>query len=151
MSIQFEKFTQDANLFVKDLAQKIGHPNETGRTGILLRSVLHALRNSITISESFDLIAQLPMYLKGLYVDNWKYDPTPEKVKTLEEFKTMVKNNQVAYGEDSFDWQQPTEELIRKVLEHLSQYITKGEAEHIISQLSTDLKELFRESLMTEN
>ena len=149
MALQFDKHAQEANLFINDLADKLGHPDERGRSGILLRSVLHSLRDTITISESFNLISQLPMFLKGLYVDNWKYAEKPERIKSVEEFKNKVKEKQDEYGEQEFDWEKSTEDLIRQVLEHLSQYITEGEAEDIISQLSAELKPLFEESLIS--
>ena len=38
--INFEKFAADGNAFVNEIAQKLGHPEEKGQTGILLRSVL---------------------------------------------------------------------------------------------------------------
>jgi uncharacterized protein (DUF2267 family) len=73
MAINFNKYAEEGNLFVKNLAKSFGHPDEIGPTGIVLRAVLHTLRDRITISESLSLIAQLPMFLKAVYVDTWKF------------------------------------------------------------------------------
>ena len=86
MAINFDKFAQEGNLFLKELAQQLGHPQEHARTGIILRAVLHTLRERITISESFNMLAQLPMFLKGIYVDNWKYSEKPVRINTKGEF-----------------------------------------------------------------
>jgi len=151
MAIQFNKHAEEANLFIKELAITLGHPNDIGRAGILLCSVLHTLRDSISLRESIQLIAQLPVFLKGVYVDNWKYSEHPEKLTSVKEFKDRVKQKQDEYGENDFDWPLSTEDLIRKVLEQLSQYISEGEAKEIIDQLSSEVKTLFREGLLSQN
>ncbi len=73
MAINFEKFAQEGNEFLSRLATSLGHPEEKGRTGIIMRSVMHTLRERITVGESLNLLSQLPMFLKGIYVDKWKY------------------------------------------------------------------------------
>ena len=102
MAIQFNKHAEEANLFIKELAKTLGQPNEFGRTGILLQSVMHTLRECISVKASIDLIDELPMFLKGLYVDNWKYGEFSGKIHTLEEFKNKVKEKQDRYGEMEF-------------------------------------------------
>ena len=151
MAIQFNKHAEEANLFIKELAKTLGQPNEFGRTGILLQSVMHTLRDCISVKASIDLIDELPMFLKGLYVDNWKYGEFSGKIRTLEEFKNKVKEKQDRYGEMEFDWPMHTDELIRKVLEHLSQYISEGEAKELISQFSSDMKMLLEEGLLSHD
>ena len=45
------------------------------------------LRRRLTLDESFDLLAQLPMCIKAVYVDGWKPALFPDKsIKTLEDF-----------------------------------------------------------------
>jgi len=86
MGLNFERYAQDANAFIKRLAQELGHPEEPRRAEIIVRSVLHTLRDRITVAESLNFMAQLPMFLKALYVDEWKYREKPERLKNLEEF-----------------------------------------------------------------
>lgn len=148
MALNFEKYTQEANLFIKELARELGHEEETGTTGILLRAVMHTLRDRITISESFDILAQLPMYLKAVYVDNWKYLEKPLNINSVEEFKEEVKKRQEQYGERDFDWEEPTVELVGTVLHHLGQFITEGEAENIAAQLPEELRSYFKDNVM---
>ncbi len=56
MSLNFQKYAQEGQSFINDLAKELGHPEEVARTGIVLRAVLHTLRERITISESFHLL-----------------------------------------------------------------------------------------------
>ena len=151
MALNFDKYAHEGNEFVNRLSAKLGHPEETTRTGIVLRAVLHTLRDSITVQESLHVLSQLPMPLKGIYVDNWTYLEKPKRLNTIEAFKDEVKENQAQYGEQEFSWDMPTKEIIMTVLGELKQYISKGEAEHIISQFSDEMKEVFEESLIEQS
>lgn len=147
MAINFDKFAQEGNLFLKELAQQLGHPEEQARSGIILRAVLHTLRERITMGESLNMLAQLPMFLKGVYVDNWKYSEKPVRINTKEEFFEEVEKHQDQYGEQQFDWKKSTEEIVRIVIKELGKYVSKGEFEDITAQLPKDLKDIFSESI----
>ncbi len=143
MAINFDKFAQEGNLFLKELSQQLGHPDEQARTGIILRAVLHTLRERITIGESFNLLAQLPMFLKAIYVDNWKYKEKPKRISTKEEFFKEVEKHQDQYGEQQFNWEKSTEEIAGIVVRELGKYVSKGEFEDITAQLPNELKDIF--------
>jgi uncharacterized protein (DUF2267 family) len=143
MSINFQKYAQEGQSFVNDLAAELGHPEEVARTGIVLRAILHTLRERITISESFHLSSQLPMFLKAIYVDKWKFSEKPLDIKTKEEFVAEVERQQQQYGEMEFSWSKSTEEIIQIVLSSLGKYISDGEYEDIIAQLPENIKEIF--------
>ncbi|MFW5760096.1 MAG: DUF2267 domain-containing protein [Cyclobacteriaceae bacterium] len=147
MALNFDKYAQEGNLFMKNLAKSLGHPDEIGRTGIILRAVLHTLRERITISESLNMISQLPMFMKAIYVDNWKYREKPLKINKKEEFAEEVEHHQSQYGEQEFNWGKSTEDIIKIVFRELGTYITKGEFEDITAQMPKELKELFSESI----
>lgn len=146
MALNFNKYAQEGNEFIKDLAEDLGHPEEIGRTGIVLRAVLHTLRDRITISESFHLMTQLPMFLKGIYVEDWKYREKPIDIKEKEAFKDEVKKRQEQYGETAFDWGKSTDDIIRIVVGSLIDYVSPGELDDVVDQLPKEIKELFRVS-----
>ncbi len=145
MYTKLEKYYDEARSFISELSERLGHPEEEHRSVIILRAVLHSIRDRLTMSESLDLLAQLPMFLKGLYVENWQYREKPVKITTMDEFSDYVKKYQAENGERDFDWKESTLEIIETVLDVLTdRYITKGELEDIISQMPEDLKVLFR-------
>jgi uncharacterized protein (DUF2267 family) len=147
MALNFEKYAQEGNSFMKELARNLGHPDEIARTGIVLRAVLHTLRNRITMGESLHLISSFPMFLKAIYVDDWKLNDSPLPISTKREFADEVKKLQNQMGERDFDWEISTEEIIHTVFSSLKKYIPEGEAEDAIAQLPGELKELFREKI----
>ena len=151
MAINFEKYAQEGNLFLKKLAGELGHPDEHGRTGIVLRAVMHTLRDRLTVSESLHLLSQLPMFLKAVYVDNWKYREKPVGYKSIEEFTNAVEEHQEQYGEQEFSWNKSTEEIVMIVFKKLGIYISEGEFEDVAAQMPNNLADLFKTSIHAGN
>lgn len=143
MAFNFETYANEGKAFLRELASNLGHPDDEQTAARVLRAVLHTFRDRITISESLDVLAQLPMFLKGVYVEQWKYREAPLKIKTLEEFKEAVKKEQANFGEQSFGWQEPTEEIIKTTFLSLKKFLTEGEASHVLGQMPKEIQELF--------
>lgn len=144
MAINFNKFAQEGNEYLSDLTTELGHPSESGRVGIILRAVLHTLRDRLTIPESFQLLAQLPMSLKAVYVEDWKYREQPMDINEREAFKDEVKRRQEQFGEQQFNWGKSTDEIIRTVIGSLLDYVSPGEFDDIIGQMPAEIKELIQ-------
>lgn len=138
--LQFDKYAQEANHYLKTLAKDLGHPEEEDAASRLLRAVFHTIRERITISESFDLISQLPMFLKAVYVDQWSYQEEPKKYRNAETFIERVEDFQKRYGEDDFKWDQSTEQLIDMTIDSLKVYLSDGQLEHLKGQLPEEMK-----------
>jgi uncharacterized protein (DUF2267 family) len=144
MANHFEKFAQEGNAYINQLAADLGHPQEKGQAYILLRAVLHTIRDRITISESFHLLSQLPMFLKAVFTEHWQYREQPLQFQTVEEFKDAVKEEQARHGEQQFNWSQSTEDLISMVLSSLgTRYLTEGQLQHIAMQMPKEVQPLF--------
>ena len=148
MALDFDKYAQEGNEFINHLAGELGHPNEVGKTSIVLRAVLHTLRDRLTVGESINLLAQLPMMLKAVYVEDWKYSEKPVKLKSIEELKEYVKEEQEKYGETQFNWEEPTREIIATVLRVLSErYLSDGELKDIMAQLPEQMESVIRDHI----
>jgi uncharacterized protein (DUF2267 family) len=143
--INFEKFAAEGNAFINELSAKLGHTEEKGQVGIILRSVLHVLRDCMTIQQSFHFLAQLPMFLKAIYVEQWKYSEGPARIKTLEEFAKRVEEEQRKFGERQFDWSESTIDIVKTVINSLHRYVSEGEFNDVIAELPKGIKQLFPE------
>lgn len=144
MALDFNTFAKEGNTFMNQLAEKLGHTSEEDReqVGRILKAVMHALRDCIDYRENFHVIAQLPMALKAVYVDQWYHMDKPHRPRDVEEFEELVKTYQRKYGEQNFDWRMSTDDITQKTIECLRQYISTGEAIHVMDQLPKGVKEM---------
>ena len=142
-NINFDKYLHDAHTYIKRLAESLGVPEQEGRAFIAWRAVMHTIRDRIHIGESMDFMSQFPMILKGFYIEGWKYHETPPlEYDTIDEMKLEVEKRQEKLGEMQFNWDISTEEIIRRVLDSMSAYVTEGQMEHVKGQLPEEIKDL---------
>ncbi len=147
-NLNFEKFAQEAHHYVNKLAADLGHPEEQQRALIVWRSVMHTIRDRIHFGESLQILNPLPMILKGIYSEDWKYTEKPRlDYDTMEAMKNEVKKRQSQLGEQDFSWNKSTEEIIFITLNSLKEYISEGHMEHIIVQMPKEIKNLFKEEV----
>lgn len=147
-SISFEKFAQEANKYLNDLAAELGHPEEKNRVLIAWRAVMHTVRDRIHFGESFDLMGPLPMIYKAYYVQDWKYSEKPPlDYETMEEFTNHMEKLQDAYGEQEFSWNKPTADIAFTILNSLKQYYQGGQLEHLRGQMPKEVQEAMAKNL----
>jgi uncharacterized protein (DUF2267 family) len=139
----FDKFAHKGNLFLKDVAIKLGDEEEKGRALRVTRAVFHALRARITVTESLQLIAQLPLYLKAIYVDGWKVRPDDQRIRHMDEFLALVRREAGSTADNDFWTEWEVFGATRAVLSVMRNYVSDGEIEDIKSTLPEELHELF--------
>ncbi len=144
--MNFEKYIEKGNLFLKELAEELGIPEDKERAGRILRTVLHTLRKRLTLEESFDLLSQLPMCIKAVYVDGWKPSPFPDKtIKTLEDFiNDVLEEDRRSAGKD-FGNEEHAKRVIRAVFKVIKRHVSDGEIKDIKGNLPKSLKMLLED------
>src|SRR5689334_6902602 len=100
--MNFEKHAAKGNEFIHRLAIRLGDGADRDRATRVLRCVLHVLRNRLSVEESFQLIAQLPMAIKAIYVDGWAPSHGHPKIKTIDEFAEAVRTEDGISVENDF-------------------------------------------------
>lgn len=132
----------DGEKFVAEVAKELGVPEATDKGGRVLRAVLHTLRNKITPQESLQLIAQLPMLIKAIYVDGWKISPEAMKIRHAGDFIEAVREagGQGLYHEFTTD--NEVEKAIRAVFRVLKNHVSEGEIKDVLGILPEELREV---------
>lgn len=149
MSLNFEKNAAKGNEFLNHLANELGIPDDRKRAGRILRSVLRALRNRLTVEESMQLISQLPMAIKGVYVDGWKISKKQERMKTLDDFMIGVLEEDRLAALSDFTTEEQTKVAIEAVFKTMSRYVSEGEFKDMIAVVPKELKKFFQESIQS--
>lgn len=143
--MNFEKHAAKGNEFVHLLAQHLGDEDNRDRAGRVLRSVLHVLRNRLSIEESFQLIAQLPMCIKAVYVDGWTPGRAFVKIKTMSEFAEEVMRAEGDSAWRDFSGAEDAMNAIESVIKTIAHYVSPGELHHVVAVLPEDMKSYFYE------
>ncbi len=145
MALDFEKYAIKGNEFVHLVSDELKIPKDIASR--IIRAVFHALRNRLTHEESFQLLAQLPMVLKGVYVDGWKFDNTFHKIKHIEDFLDEVRKEDGGTAGYDFGNDLRTKNSVSAVFKALHYFVSEGEMKDMIAMLPVDLKKLIRESI----
>lgn len=135
-----DKSVQDANIWLDELMENLGWEDKK-RAYRLMRSGLHALRDSLPPSETAHLSAQLPIFIRGVFYDGWDPDGGTIRHKHEESFIAAVEKN---FSQDpNID----PEETTRAVLRVIANHVSRGEVDHVKSCLSPGVKSLWPDQL----
>jgi uncharacterized protein (DUF2267 family) len=125
--------------WLKELCADLGWGDDQGRAYDALRAVLHALRDRLTVAETADLAAQLPMLVRGFYYEGWRPTGKPLRERRKEEFLAHVAGE---FPPPPFD---DTEEIVRAVFRLLERRVSGGEIDDIKASLPTAIRVLWDE------
>lgn len=144
MAIHINKYADDAHVFLRQVAKELGNRDDVDHAARVTVAVLHTLREKISVEESIHLISQLPLILKGVYVDGW--DITREfmsEANTLEEFLDEIREHAPRTAERDFGDNRQTRENVMAVLRVMRSYVSEGEMNHIKQQMPKSIAVLF--------
>jgi len=131
----FSHAAQQAEQWVNELAEDLGWTER--RAYRLLRSVLHALRDWLSMEEMTDLSAQLPVLIRGIYFEGWKPADTPVWERTKDDFVTRIEND---FADDLLN---DTDAAIAAVFRLLDRHISAGEIAQVRNSMKKSLRQLW--------
>lgn len=147
MSLNFESYAKDGRDFIKHVAVEL-KIMDTNRAGRITRCVLHALRNRITVEESFQLMAQLPMAIKAVYVDGWKVSASYRRIKDLGDFLAEIIKEDGSSSWRDFSSLEDAQNAAWGVFKVLTFYVSPGEIKNVLGVLPEEIRNFFKEGLI---
>jgi|SRR5687768_18295654 len=138
----FEEYENSARKFVHDLACELEHPDNHKSAIRIMTSVMHTIRDILTVEESLHLISQLPLFIKGFYVTDWHLGEK-KKIKDKDEFIERLLLQDVRTGPLYFGTDERAIKNVKAVLRVLRKHVTQGEIDDIIGQFPAVLKILW--------
>jgi uncharacterized protein (DUF2267 family) len=143
MSVNFEKYACKGNEFISLIAEELEvSRNKAGR---IARAVFHALRNCLTHEESFQLMAQLPMALKGFYVDGWNFTAPIIKISSLQDFFDEVKREDAGLSGYNLADQAMATAAVASVFRQLNFVLSGGEMKSVRAIMPPEIKRFIKE------
>jgi uncharacterized protein (DUF2267 family) len=147
MSLNFNKYATEGNTFLKEYAKELEISEDPEKAGRVLSAILHGLRSIISIEESLQFMAQLPMFLKAVYVNGWNIKMKKNRVKDMEGFIELIKSFSGKTASYDFESDDIAEDYIYATFFILRKYVSSGEMEDIRDELPKKLKGLIFDHL----
>lgn len=133
----FDGTIQKTQVWLNDLMADLDWQDKPHKAYMALRTVLHALRDRLTVEEAVQLGAQLPMLIRGFYYEGWTLKGKPHKERHKEDFLDHIKE---AFKDDvTVNAQQ----VCRAVFRVLVRYTSKGEIDDVKHSMPKALQELW--------
>lgn len=139
----FDTTLQKTHSWLNEVMAELGWEDNRHWAYLALRTVLHTLRDHLTVEEAVHLGAQLPLLIRGFYYEGWTLTGKPVKERHKEEFLAHIKQ---AFRNDE---RINPEQVARGVLRVLSRRVTAGEIADVKHLLPAALRELWPEAVIS--
>ena len=137
-----DRSAEKAHIWLKDLAAELGDDDRHYAYRVM-RAFLHALRDRLTVDETAQLSAQLPIFVRGVFYEGRDPGRTPKHHRELDSFLSQIAERAELTGETEASF---AASAAAKVLRH---HVSGGEIESVLHVLPAAVRELVRELLST--
>ena len=130
----FDQSLETTKEWLQEVQELMGLDDEQ-RAFRVLRAVLQALRDRLTVEEAAQFAAQLPMLLQGVYYHGWTPAGKPLKIRSRQEFLDRVAEGLMR--------EHDPEEACRTVFRVLEDKMPGGEIEDVKRILPQPIRDLW--------
>jgi uncharacterized protein (DUF2267 family) len=138
----FEKHVEESYRWINEIAIALGDENRPDVAYHALRGVLFALRNRMVPVEVFQLSAQLPLHIRGIFFEGYNLKDKPQKYHTSD-FLEFIENE--LGPKNPHDPRKAFEAVLKTLYNHVS----LGELRDIYATMPKDLQEMWDEAVKT--
>jgi uncharacterized protein (DUF2267 family) len=130
----FDRSLETTHVWLNEICSDLGPDKQVAWR--VLSTVLHKLRDRLTINLAAHLGAQLPLLIRGVYYDQFEPGKMPSEYRSREEFVAEVAE-WLSDGR-SVD----VDEAIRSVFRVLSRHISEGQINKVRDALPKSLRQM---------
>ncbi|HEY3401821.1 MAG TPA: DUF2267 domain-containing protein [Ohtaekwangia sp.] len=111
-------------------------------------AVLHALRQTLSLSVACDLLNRLPDFLKMIFASNWRHDEARVTINHLDEFVNLVMERDRKLKKHLFKSEEHTLSIAILTLKKMHHLVDFGEIRDISASLRQELSEVDSEGVL---
>lgn len=135
----FDKTLETTHIWLNEICDDLGPDKQVAWK--VLSTVLHKLRDRLTVNLAAHLGAQLPLLVRGVYYDQFEPSKMPTECRNREEFVAEVA-----------EWLTDTrpvdpDDAIRAVFRVLSRHISEGQIQKVKDSLPRSLRQSWDSAL----
>jgi uncharacterized protein (DUF2267 family) len=132
----FDTTIQESQIWLHDVAERLPPCSQHQAYGAL-RATFHALRDRLPMTGTLGLSAQLPMLLRGVFLEGWRPNDGPTDERTVQAFSDTVAR-QLPRG-----FPRAPNEVAGAIFAVIASHVDAGEARKIASQLPEPVRALW--------
>ena len=132
---------QTTRVWMNEMSEDLQWTDER-RIYMALRTVLHGIRDRVTLTEAVQFGAQLPTFIRGLYYEGWRPGPRPLRSRSKEAFLDEIRAAFSRTRAARID----AESIAKAVFRFLNRKIAGGELADIRDQLPKTVRLLWAEA-----
>jgi uncharacterized protein (DUF2267 family) len=110
----------------------------------IIRITLQTLRDQIPVEESIQLIAQLPVFWKGIYVDGWKPNSGQMRIRKMKDYIQAIRERDHKMAGYDFGNDEQAQKIILAVWDLLFRNISANEMKQICHALPSEIAKYFK-------
>ncbi|HEX6410313.1 MAG TPA: DUF2267 domain-containing protein [Sphingomicrobium sp.] len=131
----FDRTLETTHVWLKEIMADLGPDKQVAWK--VLSTVLHKIRDRLSINLAAHLGAQLPLLVRGVYYDQFEPQKMPSECRNRDEFVAEV----AEWLSDA----RPVdpEDAIRSVFRVLSRHISRGQVDHVKQALPRNLRQMW--------
>jgi uncharacterized protein (DUF2267 family) len=144
MILDFNKYAAKGNEFLHLLEDNLGS-NDRAHAARILRSTFRVLRNHLSFEESLQLLSQLPMAIKSVYVDGWT-KAAHKRINTVDDLIIEMIQEEGNTAWRDFSSKSEIIDCVRAVVDTMRLYVSTEEMDQALATLPARLRQLFEAS-----
>lgn len=114
----------------------------------IIRSILHAIRQQLPMNESIQLMAQLPLIWKGIYVEGWQPNKISERIHQVHEWLDVIRKYDQPMAAFDFGNDLKAQRIFTSVWKALSENISTPEITQICNCFPHEIKKIMTDTEM---
>jgi len=143
--VTLDRAYQKTRLWMNEMSKELLWTEER-RIFLALRTVLHGIRDRLTLAEAVHFGAQLPTFIRGVYYEGWRPGSRPirnrSKEAFLEEIRAAFAKTRMAHID--------AESVAKAVFKFLNAKIAGGELSDVRDQLPKTVRALWTDATEKE-
>jgi uncharacterized protein (DUF2267 family) len=139
--VTLDRAYQKTRVWMNEMSKELQWTEER-RVFLALRTVLHGIRDRLTLVEAVEFGAQLPTFVRGVYYEGWRPGSRPLRNRSKEAFLEEIRG---AFSKTRMA-RVDAETVAKAVFRFLNRRIAGGELKEVRDQLPHAVRSLWAEA-----
>ncbi len=134
----FDRTLQETNLWLKELEAELGASRQQAYGA--LRAGFRTLRDRLPAETALNLADQLPLLLRGVYLEGWRFYDKPTGERSIKAFADAIREQLPP------DFPADGEKVARAVFHAMRHQMNDMEVDKVLGHLPAPIRELARDA-----